>query len=279
MASSPHPFLDGYRDLAVFTPAELRRRQWIGFYALARKEVRRFLKVYHQTLLAPVITALLFLTIFTIIPHTANIESLGDATYVQFVAAGLVMMSVIQAAFANSSSVIVMGKVMRTIVDYLMPPFGTNFLILGWVAGSVVRGLSVGALLLAVFVLILGIPVLHPWMALGFAVLAAVLLGLLGIALGVQAQSFDQIAALTNYIVTPLSFLSGTFFMFDHVPAVLQPYMAWNPFAYLIEGFRYSLIGVYRLEWLRGMGLLASCLIGLTLWVGWTVHKGTRLKP
>ena len=216
------------------------RVNWLGLKTLAGREIKRFLVVYTQTLLAPMVTAALFLLIFSI----AIGGDVMGVPFMSFIAPGIMMMTVIQNAFANTSSSIVISKVQGNIVDTLMPPLSGFEILLGYLAGAIARGALVAVGIGFGLVLVLGMVPAHPLVALGFVILGAAFLGGLGIVAGVFADKFDQMAAITNFVVTPLAFLSGTFYSVEALPPVLYAISHVNPVFYLIDGVRYGMIGV-----------------------------------
>jgi ABC-2 type transport system permease protein len=215
---------------------------WRGLWTLYLKEVRRFVNVFTQTLLAPVITTLLFLAIFTLALGRA-VQEVGGVPYALFLAPGLIMMAILQNSFANTSSSIVIAKVQGNIVDLLMPPLSAGELTFGIAVGGVTRGLAVGtsvALAMAIFVPLRPHDLLIVFF---YAVNAGLMLSLLGMIGGIWAEKFDHIAAVTNFVITPLSFLSGTFYTIERLPEDWRLVAQMNPFFYLIDGFRYGFIG------------------------------------
>ena len=228
-----------------FPPGDRRFGQvnWLGLQTLARRETLRFLNVWTQTLLAPLFTAGLFMLIFTIAVGTRRGDVMG-VPFSTFIAPGILMMTVIQNAFANTSSSLVISKVQGNIVDTLMPPLSAFELVLGYMAGGVTRGVLVALAIGVGQWAILGIVPAHPIAALGFVILGAAFLSALGILAGIIANKFDQMAAITNFIVTPLAFLSGTFYSVEALPPVLYQITHLNPVFYLIDGVRWSMIGV-----------------------------------
>ena len=250
---------------------------WLGLYTLASREIRRFMNVWTQTLLAPLITAGLFLAVFTLAIGASRGEVMG-VPFVQFLAPGILMMTVIQNAFANTSSSIMAAKVHGNIVDTLMPPLSPLELVLGYMAGAIARGLFVAAAIIAMMVTSIGAGLAHPGWVLVFVVLGAAFLGALGIVAAILAQKFDQMAAITNFVITPLSFLSGTFYTIEALPPAMQTLTHLNPVFYLIDGVRYGMIGTSDSPpWL---GLLVVCLTTagvLMLCWAW-FRRGYRLK-
>jgi len=242
------------------------RVNWLGLYTLAAREVMRFLVVWTQTLLAPLVTAGLFMMIFSLAVGSGRGAVMG-VPFLTFLAPGILMMTVIQNAFANTSSSVVISKVQGNIVDTLMPPLSALELLLGYLAGAVVRGLLVAVAIAAALVL-----------ALGFVVLGAGFMGALGLVAGIYANKFDQMAAITNFIVTPLAFLSGTFYSVEALPPLLERLTHANPVFYLIDGLRFAVIGVSDSPPALGLTVClgATGAVCLLAWV--LLKRGYRLK-
>ncbi|RAU21774.1 multidrug ABC transporter permease [Paramagnetospirillum kuznetsovii] len=216
---------------------------WLGAWTLFLKEVRRFLKVYFQTILAPVVTTLLFLAVFALAlgPVAATVKGVP---FVQFLSPGLIMMAMVQNAFANTSSSIIIAKVQGNIVDMLMPPLTGAEQTLAVAMGGVARGLTVGVAVTLGMALFVPMPVHNPGLIVYHAVMGSLMLSLLGMMGGIWADKFDHMAAVTNFIVTPLSFLSGTFYSIERLPQGFHAFALANPFFYMIDGFRAGFIGV-----------------------------------
>ncbi|MGI1660818.1 ABC transporter permease [Palleronia sp. KMU-117] len=232
--------------MADFVEMGIRRfGRWnrLGLYTLAEREVRRFLNVWSQTLLAPLATAGLFLAVFALAIGPARGAVMG-VPFLHFLVPGIIMMTVIQNAFANTSSSIVISKVQGNIVDTLMPPLSPAELVAGYVAGGVVRGVLVALTTGVVLLLLTGSGLAHPVWAAVFVLLGATMLSGLGIVAAIHADKFDQMAAITNFVVTPLAFLSGTFYSIEALPGGLQWLIHLNPVFYLIDGLRHGTIGV-----------------------------------
>nr|WP_068299931.1 ABC transporter permease [Pararhodobacter sp. CCB-MM2] len=253
------------------------RNNWRGTWTLAQRETKRFLAVWQQTLAAPLVTAGLFLGIFSL--AMAGRPPVMGVPFLHFLVPGILMMSVIQNAFANTSSSIVGAKVMGNIVDTLMPPLSPSELVMGYLAGGVARGLMVSVVIVLAVGLTLGVWPSHPlWLVL-IAVTGATLLGALGIVAGILAAKFDQIAAVTNFVVTPLSFLSGTFYSTEAMPPVMAALSHLNPFFYLIDGARFAYLGVSDSNPWLGLAVTAGSALALAL-LSWTwFARGFRLKP
>ena len=250
---------------------------WIGFWTLYMKEVRRFLNVFTQTILAPVVTTLLFLAVFSLALGGAGREVWG-VSFLAFLAPGLVMMAVMQNAFANTSSSLVIAKVQGNIVDLLMPPLSPTELCLAVAAGGVTRGLVVGLAVTLTMALFAPVAV-HSWpVAIYHAFSASLMLSLLGMIGGIWSEKFDHIAAVTNFVVTPLSFLSGTFYSIQRLPEMWQTVAHLNPFFYLIDGFRYGFIGQSDSPILTGILVTGAINVVLLLITHRMVATGYRLK-
>ena len=223
-------------------PRRIGRVNWQGLWTLYLKEVRRFVKVATQTVLAPLITTLLFLAIFTL-ALGRSVSSVGGVSFAEFLGPGLIMMAMVQNAFANTSSSLLISKVQGNIVDVLMPPLSPWELALGFAAGGVSRGLVVGLAVGLVMWILVPIHIHSAFFVLFHAVAASLLLSLLGILGGIWSEKFDHMAAVTNFVITPLAFLSGTFYSVDRLPGAWRLIAHLNPFFYMIDGFRYGFIG------------------------------------
>jgi ABC-2 type transport system permease protein len=250
---------------------------WLGLWTLTAREVRRFGKVYSQTLVAPVVTTLLLLAVFALALGGA-VRQVGGVTFAEFLAPGLIIMAMAQNAFANTSSSVVISKVQGNIVDSLMPPLSATELTLAFAAGGVARGLAVG---IAVGVCLLPFVALHVTNAafiLFHGVAASLLLSLLGLAGGIWSEKFDHIAAVTNFVVTPAAFLSGTFYTIDRLPPPWHEIALWNPFFYMIDGFRYGFIGHADSNLALGVAILVAVNAALFALCHWMFRTGYKLR-
>lgn len=253
------------------------RVNWLGLQTLVEREIRRFGAVWTQTLLAPLVTAGLFLMIFTFAIGPRRGDVMG-VPFASFLAPGLMTMTVIQNAFANSSSSIMVAKVQGNIVDTLMPPLSGGELVLGYLAGGVGRGLLVALAIGAGLFLVLGIAPAHPLFALAFVLLGAAFMSGVGIVAGIFANKFDQMAAITNFIVTPLAFLSGTFYSVEALPPALYAISHVNPVFYLIDGVRFGMIGVSDSAPALGLAVGAAATLAVCLLAWLMLARGYRLK-
>lgn len=261
----------------------IRSVNWGGLKTLYVKEVRRFFKVQLQTIWAPSITTLLFLVIFTVALGGAG-RHVGvqghDIPFADFIAPGLIVMGMIQNAFANSSFSFLSGKIQGTIVDYLMPPLSTSELLAGLVGGAVTRAFLVGLAVWLAMALWPGVHVMprHIGPILWFGLLGSVFLSLLGVLTSIWATKFDHSAAVTNFVVAPLSLLSGTFYSVDRLSPVFQTISHFNPFFYIISGFRSGFIGVADSPLLLGSAVILAIDVGMAVLCYWLIRTGWRLK-
>lgn len=259
-------------------PRRMGAVNWRGAWELYVKEVRRFLKVYLQTIAAPIVTTLIFLAIFALALERDVTRHVPGVTFTEFLVPGLVMMAMVQNAFANTSSSVIISKVQGNIVDVLMPPLSSAEILAAYALGGVSRGLIVGIAVLAAMAIFATVHLHDLGYILFHAVAASLMLSLLGIMAGIWADKFDHMAAVTNFIITPLSFLSGTFYSIDRLPENLQIIAHINPFFYMIDGFRYGFLG--HEDALPVLGLV---VVGLTnvalLWATYRMLKsGYKLK-
>ena len=263
---------------APVRPVQIGRVNWVGLQTLYLREVQRFAKVGMQTVVAPVITSMLFLMVFAVaVGDRAQLA--GDISFISFLVPGLVMMTVLQNAFANSSSSLVVSKVQGNIVDLLMPPIGPGELLVGLALGGMTRGIAVGLFAALVLGLFAGLQLpAAPLTALAFLVLGSLAMSLAGILAGVWSNKFDEMATITNFLIQPLAFLSGTFYSVDRLPAPFDTMATLNPFFYAIDGFRYGLIGVGDRSIVTG--LVGLVLVNGVLWLLCyrVLKSGWRLK-
>jgi ABC-2 type transport system permease protein len=234
-------------------PRQLGAVNWLGLWTLTGKETGRFIKVYAQTLIAPVITTLLFYAVFALALGAAGRVVMG-VPFLAFLPPGLIMMSMAQSAFANTSSSIVISKVQGNIVDVLMTPLSAMEFTLGYTLGGVARGLAVGVVSVLALAAFANMAIIHFGFIFYHAVMGSMMLALLGVIGGVWSEKFDHMAAVQNFIIMPATFLSGTFYAADRLPGAWRLLCHLNPFFYMIDGFRYGFIGVS--DGTLGVGLI-----------------------
>jgi ABC-2 type transport system permease protein len=250
---------------------------WLGLWTLYVKEVRRFSKVATQTVIAPVVTTLLFLAIFALALGGGS-RQVGGVPFTQFLAPGLVMMAMVQNAFANTSSSIMISKIQGNIVDMLMPPLSPGELTLAFAAGGVTRGLAVGlavALAMAVFV---PVEIHHFGFVLFHGVAASLMLSLIGVLAGIWAEKFDHMAAITNFVITPFAFLSGTFYSVERLPEFWRMAAHLNPFFYMIDGFRYGFFGLSDASPWLSLAIVTAFALALTALTLTLLSRGWKLR-
>jgi ABC-2 type transport system permease protein len=248
------------------------------------KEVRRFFKVQTQTIWAPAITTLLFLVIFTLAMGRGGRVVLG-VNFATFVAPGLIVMGMMQNAFANASFSFLSGKIQGTIVDFLMPPLSEGELMLAMTAAAVTRSVLVGLALYGAMLLWPGVDLTmaHPWAVVWFALMGSIFLSLLGLLSSIWADKFDHNAAVTNFVIAPLSLLSGTFYVISNLAPAFQSISRANPFFYIISGFRFGFLGQSDIGSTNGavmygaigLGILNA---GLALVTYLVLRSGWKLK-
>ena len=248
-----------------------------GFRALFYKEVLRFWKVSFQTVAAPVLTALLYLLIFSHVLE-AHVEVYRGVSYTAFLVPGLAMMSVLQNAFANSSSSLIQSKITGNIIFVLLPPISYREFFAAYVLASAVRGVVVGGAVLLMTALLVSVPMAAPLWVLLFAFIGGAVLGTLGVVAGIWAEKFDQLAAFQNFIIVPLTFLSGVFYSINSLPAFWQAVSHWNPIFYMIDGFRYGFFGVSDAPPLMSLAVCALCLMVLSLLTLQMLKRGYKLR-
>jgi ABC-2 type transport system permease protein len=256
---------------------------FVGLYALYMKELRRFLKVQTQTIWAPAFTTLLFLVIFTVALGREGREVLG-VPFATFVAPGLIVMAMMQNAFANSSFSLLSGKMQGTIIDLLMPPLSPGELMVGILAAATTRAIAVGFTVALAMALWPGVALTmaHVWAVVWFGLMGALLLATMGLATSIWAEKFDHNAAITNFIIAPLSLLSGTFYVIGDLDPAFQWISRLNPFFYVISGFRYGFLGQSDIGDAPQVVLAAGGLLGLNIALAAIVYavlrSGWKLK-
>lgn len=252
----------------------IRNINWAGMYALYMKEVRRFMKVQLQTVWAPALTTLLYLVIFSVALGRGGMTVMG-VPFADFIAPGLIMMGLIQSAFQNASFSLLVGKMQGTIVDYLMPPVSSGELLVALVASSMTRAVMVGAAIWVAMLFWPGVHVLpgHLWAVIFFGLAGAAMLSFIGVLTSVWAEKFDHAAAITNFVIAPLSLLSGTFYSMEHVAPLFRAISHFNPFFYAISGFRYGFLGTADSEVLLG----ATVLLGLNAVLAFICYRALSI--
>ncbi len=250
---------------------------WLGTYSLYKKEVLRFLTVAGQTLFGPILTSILFLTVISLALSDQRGNVLG-VPYLEFLASGLIMMQVIQQSFAHSSSSLVMGKMMETITDIIHSPLSSAEVVIAITFAAATRGLLIALVSTFIFIFFIDLSIQNFLLWFTYLFLGGMFMGSLGIIIGLYADKFDQMSTVTNFIIIPLSFLSGTFYSIDKLPEFLRILSGYNPFFHMIDGFRYSFIG--QLDGSLKFGITFLLIISLaTLYFAYLLFKkGYKIK-
>ncbi|ATE58687.1 metal-dependent hydrolase [Thauera sinica] len=248
-----------------------------GFRTLLYKEVLRFWKVSFQTVAAPVLTAILYLLIFSHVLDR-HVTVYGDVAYTTFLVPGLVMMSVLQNAFANSSSSLIQSKITGNIIFVLLPPLSYREFYAAYVIASILRGLFVGLGVLLVSLPFVDLPLANPLWVLAFALMGGAILGSFGVIAGIWADKFDQLAAFQNFLIMPLTMLSGVFYSIHSLPQIWQNVSHFNPFFFMIDGFRYGFFGQSDTSPWLSLGVVGACFVSLAALTLAMLGRGYKLR-
>ena len=248
-----------------------------GPWTLFKKEILRFWRVSFQTVAAPVMTALLYLLIFSHVLG-GRVEVYPGVPYTVFLIPGLIMMSVLQNAFANSSSSLIQSKVMGNIIFVLLTPLSYLEFFLAFLAASIIRGLVVGFSIYLLAICFIDLPLTHPLFILAFAIAGSGMLGAFGIIAGLWAEKFDQMAAFQNFVIMPLSFLSGVFYSIHSLPPFWQKVSHLNPFFYMIDGFRYGFFGQGDISAWFSLSVVVGSFIALSFITIGMLKAGYKLR-
>jgi ABC-2 type transport system permease protein len=249
---------------------------WQGMWTLYAKEVHRYLKIFGQTLLAPIITTFLFMIVFGVV--FGDGRNVNGQPYIEFLAPGLLMATILQNAFANTSVSLIQQKLNENIVDTLMPPLSPTELTIGFIMGGATRGIMIGIVVGLSLTLVVPISFQNPGAIVFYAINAAIMMSSLGMITGVWADKFDHVSTITNFIILPLSFLSGTFFPIDRFPEPLQTISHYNPFFFLIDGLRFGFNGYSTASIELGIALIITLNILLWAICYWMFRTGYKIK-
>ncbi len=264
----------------IALPPEPRRypgANWLGLYALYLKEIRRFWKVGGQTVGAPVITSLLYMMVFAVATAGAR-PPVGGIAFVTFMAPGLVMMTMLNNAFANASSSLLQAKMQGLTQDFLTPPLSPAELTAGFTLGAMTRGILVGLITWLCVLPFSHLGLTHLWAVLYFGLTACVVMACAGILAALWAVKIDHLATVTNFVIMPLTFLSGTFYSVERLPPLVRAASRFNPMFYLIDGFRYGFIGAPDQDLRIGVPYVGLLAVGLVLLVWRLFTTGYRLR-
>ena len=250
---------------------------WIGAYSLYKKETLRFLTVFGQTVIGPIATSILFLLVISLAIGDDRADVLG-VNYIEFLAPGLIAMQVIQQSFSHSSSSILMGKVMQNIVDVIGAPLSSSEVTLSIILASITRAIAISILSIAIFSFIIEISVKNYLIFITYLFLSSFILGSAGFIAGLWAEKFDHMATVTNFIIVPLSFLSGTFYSVERLPEILKILSQYNPFFHMIDGFRFAFIG--NMDGSLNFGIIYLLSLSFLIWfiAYYLYKKGYKIK-
>ena len=270
-------------DLASTAPSGLPQPRrydginWVGLRTLYLREVRRFWKVGAQTVAAPVVTTLLYMLVFVVALKGAR-PPLHGTPFAEFVAPGLIMMAILQNAFANASSSLIQAKIMGTATDFLTPPLSPLELTIGFTLGAATRGVAVGLVTALCVLPFAKLGLANIALIVWFGLIASLLMGMTGVLAGLWSEKFDHLSAVQNFVVMPMTFLSGTFYLIDSLPEPFASISRFNPFFYLIDGFRAGFIGHAEGNLMVGvvMSAVLTVLMGAACWL--VFRSGWRLK-
>lgn len=254
-----------------------RPKMGSGFPTLLHKELMRFWKVGLQTIAAPVVTALLYLLIFSHVLED-RVQVYGSLPYTAFLIPGLIMMSMLQNSFANPSSSLIQSRITGNLIFVLLPPFSHRQIYAAYILASVFRGLCVGVCIWLVALFFITLPVKAPIWLLLFALLSCWILGTLGLIAGLWSEKFDQLAAFQNFLILPATFLSGVFYSIHSLPPFWQAVSSWNPVFYMIDGFRYGFFAVSDISPWRGFAIVLAVAIALSIFALRLLAKGYKLR-
>jgi ABC-2 type transport system permease protein len=273
--------MGGMRDVSseAVLPPQARTYggvNWPGLRTLYLREVRRFMKVGMQTLAAPVVTALLYMLVFVV--AVGGVREVHGVAYGTFVAPGLVMMQILSNAFANSSSSLLQAKFNGLMGDFVTPPLSPMEHVIGFGGGAATRGVVVGAIALLAVLPFARLPLEQPWAVAYFGLGAALILGFIGIMAGLWSEKFDHMAAVTNFVIMPMTFLSGTFYLVERLPEPFRTFSHYNPFFYLIDGFRYGFIGQAESNLWIGAAMTAVLVLATGWTCLWMFRTGYKIK-
>ncbi len=250
---------------------------WVGAYTLYIKETLRFLSVFGQTIVGPIITSILFLLVISLAIGETRPNVLG-VEFIIFLAPGLIAMQVIQQSFSHSSSSLLMGKVMGNIVDMIGAPLSASEVTLAIILASITRAIIISVISVIIFSLVIEIEIKNYLIFISYLILSSFIMGTAGFIAGLWADKFDHMATVTNFMIVPLSFLSGTFYSIERLPNFLITLSYYNPFFHMIDGFRYSFIN--SMDGSITFGLIYLILLSIVLWIiAYTLYKkGYKIK-
>jgi len=250
---------------------------WTGYKTIVRKEVTRILRIWGQTVVPPAITMTLYFIIFGNLIGS-RIGNMGGFDYMQFIVPGLIMMSVITSSYGNIVSSFFGAKFGRHIEELLVSPLSNWVILTGYVTGALTRGLMVGAVVTMVSLFFTRLEIQHPWITLSVLVLTSIVFAMAGLVNAIFAKKFDDIAIVPTFILTPLTYLGGVFYSISLLPDFWQKVSAFNPILYMVNGFRYGILGVSDVDLTIAYFIIGVFVIGFTVTCLWLLHRGFGLR-
>jgi len=250
---------------------------WMGYKTIVRKEVTRILRIWGQTVVPPAITMTLYFIIFGNLIGR-RIGNMGGFDYMQFIVPGLIMMSVITSSYGNIVSSFFGAKFGRHIEELLVSPLSNWVILTGYVTGALMRGMMVGAVVTLVSLFFTRLEIQHPWITLSVLVLTAIVFAMAGLINAIFARKFDDIAIIPTFVLTPLTYLGGVFYSISLLPEFWQNVSAFNPILYMVNGFRYGILGVSDVDLTMAYMIIAVFVVGLSCVCLWLLHRGTGLR-
>ncbi len=250
---------------------------WVAFTTLLTREIRRFIRIWPQTLLPPAITMTLYFIIFGNLIGS-RIGEMSGFSYMEYIAPGIIMMAVINNAYANVASSFFSAKFQNHIEELLVAPIPNYLILVGYIAGGAARGLLVGLIVTLVSLFFTTLPIQHIFITLSMVVLSAIMFALGGFINAIYAKNFDEIAIIPTFILTPLTYLGGIFYSIDLLPDFWQQASLFNPILYMVNAFRYGMLGVSDIPVSIAFSIIIFCIIGLSSFALYLLNKGTGLR-
>lgn len=250
---------------------------WVGLYTMMRRELERTMRVAIQTLVAPVISAALYIFIFGTVIGT-RIDDFAGVPYISFVFPGILMLSIINASFASASSALYFMRFTRGIEEILIAPFSYLEMLIGFVGSAVARALMVAFLILGIGVLFGAVSLVNPIMFVFYTMAIAAIFAMLGILTALWAEGFEQLQSLNTFVITPLTYLGGIFYSITFLPELAATLTRWNPFFYFADGIRSSMIGYSEADSLAGLVVIVGLVIGLSVIVTYLFRRGWKIR-
>ncbi|MDF1587559.1 MAG: ABC transporter permease [Gammaproteobacteria bacterium] len=257
--------------------SSIHYRHWIAFHTLFSREVRRFIRIWPQTLLPPAITMTLYFIIFGNLIGT-RIGEMDGFRYMDYIAPGIIMMSVINNAYANVASSFFSSKFQNHIEEMLVAPIPNYLILAGYVAGGTARGLCVGFIVTLVSLFFTQLSIAHLFITFSMVILSAVMFALGGFINGIYARSFDEIAIIPTFILTPLTYLGGVFYSISLLPDFWQHVSLANPILYMVNAFRYGMLGISDIAVTTAFAMILSCIAALTCFALFLLYRGTGIR-